>query len=58
MSGKGKKEVLRISNEKDVKFVHLWFADILGFLKSFPIAVRKSKEAVADVGLKNPESRI
>jgi len=41
MSGIGKKEVLRVSKEKDVKFVRLWFSDILGFLKSFAITVRE-----------------
>jgi hypothetical protein len=41
MSGIGKKEVLWVSKEKDVKFVRLWFSDILGFLKSFAITVRE-----------------
>jgi len=54
----GKEDVLRISNERDLKFVRLWIADIFGFFKNFTIAVRKSKEAVADFGLINPESRI
>jgi glutamine synthetase len=30
-----KKDVLRMAKEKKVKFVRLWFTDILGFLKSF-----------------------
>jgi glutamine synthetase len=29
--------VLKIAREQDVKFIRLWFSDILGFLKSFAI---------------------
>ena len=32
-----KKDVLRMAKEKEVRFVRLWFTDILGFLKSFAI---------------------
>jgi len=32
-----KKDVLRMAKEKEVKFVRLWFTDILGFLKSLAI---------------------
>jgi glutamine synthetase len=32
-----KKEVLRLVKEKDVKFIRLWFTDILGQVKSFAI---------------------
>jgi glutamine synthetase len=35
------KDVLRMAKEKKVKFVRLWFTDILGFLKSFAITVRE-----------------
>ncbi|MDI6821664.1 MAG: glutamine synthetase family protein [Actinomycetota bacterium] len=31
------KDVLEIVEEKDIKFMELWFTDILGFLKSFTI---------------------
>ena len=48
MSGIGKKEVLRISKERDVKFVRLWFTDILGFLKSFAITVRELDGALEE----------
>jgi glutamine synthetase len=48
MSGIGKKEVLRISKERDVKFVRLWFTDILGFLKSFAITVRELSGALEE----------
>ena len=30
-------EVLNVVEEKNVKFVRLWFTDVLGFLKSFAI---------------------
>jgi glutamine synthetase len=29
--------VLRLAREQGVKFIRLWFTDILGFLKSFSI---------------------
>jgi glutamine synthetase len=31
------KDVLKIVKERDVKFIRLWFTDILGQLKSFAI---------------------
>jgi len=33
-----KEDVLRIVKDKDIKFIRLWFTDILGFLKSFAIS--------------------
>lgn len=35
----GKEYVLKMAKEHDVKFVWLWFTDILGFLKSFSIGI-------------------
>jgi len=32
-----KEYVLKIAKEQDVKFMRMWFTDILGFLKSFAI---------------------
>jgi len=32
-----KEDVLKLVKEKDIKFVHLWFTDVLGQLKSFGI---------------------
>ena len=29
--------VLKIVEEQNVKFIRIWFADVLGFLKSFAI---------------------
>jgi glutamine synthetase len=48
MAGLGKKDVLRTSKERDVKFVRLWFTDILGFLKSFAITVRELEGALEE----------
>jgi glutamine synthetase len=50
MASLGKKDVLRISKEKKVRFVRLWFTDILGFLKSFAITVREL-EGVLEEGM-------
>ncbi|MDD5723405.1 MAG: glutamine synthetase family protein [Syntrophales bacterium] len=41
MSGKGKEYVLKQIKDKNVRFVRLWFTDVLGFLKSFSIAPRE-----------------
>jgi len=48
MTGLGKKEVLRIVKEKHIKFVRLWFTDILGFLKSFAITIRELEGALEE----------
>jgi glutamine synthetase len=41
-----KKDVLRIAKDRKVKFVRLWFTDILGFLKSFAITIRELEVAL------------
>lgn len=38
--------VLKTAKEHDVKFIRLWFTDILGFLKSFAITVEELAEAL------------
>ncbi len=48
MAKLGKKEVLQIVKEKHVKFVRLWFTDILGFLKSFAITIRELEGALEE----------
>lgn len=48
MAKLGKKDVLRIAKEKKVRFVRLWFTDILGFLKSFTITVRELDRALEE----------
>jgi glutamine synthetase len=37
MAGLTKKDVLKAVGEQKVKFIRLWFTDVLGFLKSFAI---------------------
>ena len=32
-----KEDVLRIVEDKQIKFVRFWFTDVLGFLKSFAV---------------------
>lgn len=46
--GKSKEDVLREVKEHDVKFIRLWFTDILGFLKSFAITVEELEGALED----------
>ena len=38
--------VLRSAQENDVKFIRLWFADILGYLKGFAITVDDLEDAI------------
>ena len=40
--------VLKTTKEQDVKFVNLWFTDILGFLKSFSITIEELEQALED----------
>ncbi len=40
--------VLKMAKEHDIKFVNLWFTDILGFLKSFSITVSELEHAMED----------
>jgi glutamine synthetase len=42
----GKEYVLKMAKEHDVKFIRLWFTDILGILKSFSITVEELEEAL------------
>jgi glutamine synthetase len=43
-----KEHVLRMSKEQGVKFVRLWFTDILGFLKSVAITVEELEMALEE----------
>lgn len=45
-SGNGKEYVLKMAKEHDVKFIWLWFTDILGILKSFAITVAELEGAL------------
>jgi len=42
----GKEYVLKMAKEHDVKFIRLWFTDILGVLKSFAITVGELEGAL------------
>ena len=52
MAAKSRKEakdyVLKTAKEHDVKFIRLWFSDILGMLKSFAITVEELEGALED----------
>ena len=43
-----KEYVLKMATEHDVKFVRLWFTDILGILKSFAITVEELEGALEE----------
>ncbi|MDI6736576.1 MAG: glutamine synthetase family protein [bacterium] len=47
MNIKTKEDVLKLVKEKDVKFIHLWFTDILGQLKSFSVTDVELENALA-----------
>jgi glutamine synthetase len=44
----GKEYVLKMAKENDVKFIRLWFTDILGFLKNFAITVEELEGALEE----------
>jgi len=44
----GKEYVLKMAKEHDVKFIRMWFTDILGFLKSFTITVEELEGALEE----------
>ncbi len=48
MEKKDKEYVLKMAKERDVKFIRMWFTDILGFLKSFAITYEELEEALEE----------
>ncbi|MBN2434136.1 MAG: glutamine synthetase [Spirochaetes bacterium] len=40
--------IIKLSNEKNVKFIKLWFTDILGMLKSFTITIDELEDALCE----------
>ena len=52
MTNRGKEDakdyVLKMAKERDVKFIRLWFTDILGMLKSFAITVEELEGALEE----------
>ena len=47
-SDESKEYVLRMAKEQDVKFIRLWFTDILGNLKSVAITVEELEGALEE----------
>jgi glutamine synthetase len=45
---KDKMYVLKMAKDENVKFIRLWFTDVLGFLKSFAITVDELEVALED----------
>ncbi|MBI4596772.1 MAG: type I glutamate--ammonia ligase [Candidatus Omnitrophica bacterium] len=45
---KDKQYVLRLAKEHDVRFIRLWFTDILGMLKSFAITIDELEKALEE----------
>jgi len=43
-----KEDVLRMARERDVKFIRMWFTDILGILKSFAITIEELEGAMEE----------
>jgi len=41
-----KKDILKIVKENNVRFIRLWFTDVLGFLKGFAITVNELEKAL------------
>jgi len=43
-----KEYILKMAKDNDVKFIRMWFTDILGFLKSFAITREELEQALED----------
>ena len=48
MATKTAQDVLKLAKEKNVKFIRLWFTDVLGFLKSFAITLPELETALEE----------
>ncbi len=48
MSDKLREDVIKKIKDKKIKFIHLWFTDVLGFLKSFAITVEELNKAMTE----------
>ena len=48
MAKKTKKDILKIVKDEDVKFIRLWFTDILGQVKSFAITDNELENAITN----------
>jgi glutamine synthetase len=43
-----KEYVLKLAHDNNVKFIRLWFTDLLGFLKSFAITIDELEDAIEE----------
>lgn len=43
-----KEQVIKLARDKEVRFIKLWFTDILGFAKSFSITVDELEDALSE----------
>jgi len=48
MKARTKQDVLRIVKAKKIRYIRLWFTDVLGFLKGFTITVDELPRAMDD----------
>ena len=48
MKPKTNREVMKLVKEKKVRYIRLWFTDVLGFLKGFTITVNELPRALGD----------
>jgi len=48
MKVKTKAEVIKITKERKIRYIRLWFTDVLGFLKGFTITVDELPRALSD----------
>ena len=46
MGKRTKQDILKLVKDKDVKFIRLWFTDVLGQVKSFSITIKELKGAL------------
>jgi glutamine synthetase len=46
--GEGKESILKNAKDNNVKFIRLWFTDILGLLKNFAITIEELERALED----------
>ena len=46
MSDQSKEQILKIARDKNIKFIKMWFTDILGFVKSFAITDSELENAL------------
>lgn len=48
MATKTAQDVLKLTKDRKVKFIRLWFTDVLGFLKSFAITMSELEKALSE----------